>query len=63
VTSDGKIKPCLHSDDEIDLLHALRNDEDILPILEKAIENKPESHDINEENYVPIKRNMNRIGG
>lgn len=63
ITSDGKIKPCLHSDDEIDLLNPSRSGVDIREILLEAVKKKPESHKINEKNYEPIKRNMNRIGG
>jgi cyclic pyranopterin phosphate synthase len=64
ITSDGKIKPCLHSDEEIDLLDTLRNNpKELSEKLLEAVKNKPEKHEINEENYVPILRNMNRIGG
>lgn len=63
VTSDGKIKPCLHSNEELDLLHAIRNNEDIEAVLTAAIQGKPEKHHINTSDFQPIKRNMNRIGG
>lgn len=63
VTSDGKIKPCLHTDDEIDLLHALRNDEPILSLMRQAISNKPKEHLMKDESFEPIKRDMNTIGG
>lgn len=63
ITSDGKIKPCLHTDTEIDILSAMRNGEDVSTILLHAVSEKPEKHLINEEDYKPIKRNMNRIGG
>lgn len=63
ITSDGKVKPCLHSNHEIDLIKALRNHEDITEVLKKSIADKPEKHLINEEDFVPIDRNMNRIGG
>lgn len=63
VTSDGRIKPCLHSNKEIDLMDALRHDQAIKPIIERAIQDKPEKHLINEKDFVPIDRNMNRIGG
>lgn len=63
VTSDGKIKPCLHSNVEIDLMEALRHGEDIEAILKNAILDKPESHQLQDEEHEPIKRNMNRIGG
>lgn len=63
VTSDGKIKPCLHSNEEIDLMDLLRKNVPILPILKQAIINKPKEHEINNDGYSPIKRDMNRIGG
>lgn len=64
ITSDGKIKPCLHSDEEIDLMHIVRNDlEHLGNKLLEAVKRKPENHNINEIDYQPIKRNMNRIGG
>lgn len=63
LTSDGKIKPCLHSNREIDIKSALREDKDIIPILAKAIRVKPKEHHINEEDYKPIDREMYQIGG
>lgn len=63
VTSDGKIKPCLHSDQEIELMEALRNHEDIVKILREAITSKPKEHLINNKEYKPITREMNQIGG
>lgn len=63
ITSDGKIKPCLHSNVEIDLMKALRQGEAIEDILKGAILDKPESHQLDDEEHEPIKRNMNRIGG
>lgn len=63
ITSDGKVKPCLHSDHEIELMKALRNNENIVEILKESITSKPKEHLINDEEYKPITRNMNRIGG
>jgi len=63
VTSDGKVKPCLHSDQEIELMEALRNNEDIVKILRDAVTSKPKEHLINDKEYKPITRDMNRIGG
>jgi len=63
ITSDGKIKPCLHSDDEIDLLAELRQGMDIKETIKNAILNKPKEHLINDQEFEPITRNMNRIGG
>jgi len=40
LTTDGKMKNCLFSKGEIDILSALRNGEDILPLIKKCISNK-----------------------
>lgn len=61
VTSDGKIKPCLHSSDEYDLI-GLKGDKLKLKFLE-AINNKPNSHILNETCFSSSSRYMNQIGG
>lgn len=63
LTSDGKLKLCLHSDVEIDLINPLRDGRDIKSIIKAEILNKPEEHKLKDEDFEPIKRNMNRIGG
>lgn len=63
LTADGNIKPCLHSDLEIDMNKYLGSDEEIYKGLLEAVNRKPSQHHINEEGYGPIKRDMNRIGG
>ncbi|MEO7524678.1 MAG: GTP 3',8-cyclase MoaA, partial [Ferruginibacter sp.] len=40
LTADGKIKNCLFSREETDLLAAFRNKEDILPLITQSIKNK-----------------------
>ena len=40
LTADGKIKNCLFSKDETDLLTAYRNDEDIVPLIRQSINSK-----------------------
>jgi cyclic pyranopterin phosphate synthase len=40
LTADGKLKNCLFSKSETDLLSALRRGEDILPLIEENIRNK-----------------------
>lgn len=40
LTADGKIKNCLFSQEETDLLQALRNGQDILPLIENSILSK-----------------------
>jgi len=63
LTADGNIKPCLHSDLEIDMKKHLGSEEEIYEGLLEAVNRKPSQHHINEEGYDPIKRDMNRIGG
>ncbi len=43
LTADGKMKNCLFSKGEADLLTPLRNDEDIVPIIKKCVRMKAES--------------------
>lgn len=40
LTADGKLKNCLFSDGETDLLTALRNNEDVLPLIQASIWSK-----------------------
>ncbi|WP_406827278.1 GTP 3',8-cyclase MoaA [Pedobacter sp. KACC 23697] len=40
LTADGKLKNCLFSDSETDLLGALRNNEDVLPLIQSTIWSK-----------------------
>ncbi|QEK11570.1 GTP 3',8-cyclase MoaA [Crassaminicella thermophila] len=64
LTADGRLKPCLHSNKEIDLKSILRqkngNLEDMIKI---AIYKKPKEHKLNEKDHQPIIRDMVRIGG
>lgn len=43
LTADGKLKNCLFSDNETDLLTALRKNEDVIPLIQSAIWNKKEA--------------------
>lgn len=63
LTSDGKLKLCLHSDLEIDVIGVLRSGQDIKKIIKEAVANKPEEHKLADEDFIPVSRNMNRIGG
>lgn len=64
LTADGKLKPCLHTDQEIDLNEILKTkDEELLKeTIRKAILMKGERHHLN-EGATPIDRGMSRIGG
>ena len=62
ITTDGKIKPCLHSDYEIDLVALHQFGKTYQEILQQAIDEKPERHHI-KEHEKQLLRNMNQIGG
>ena len=61
ITSDGKLKPCLHSADEVDLkgLHGER----LTQVIAEAINGKPKKHLLDENDMSHSMRNMNAIGG
>lgn len=61
LTPEGLLKPCLHSDIEIDLKTPLREGKDILPYIMEAVRVKPERHLL--EQHKTIVRNMSQIGG
>lgn len=61
LTADGKIKPCLHSNQEIDIKEAIKSGESLEKTIIKAIWAKPSEHHLNDGES--IKRDMMRIGG
>jgi len=66
LTADGKIRPCLLSDTEIDVKSFLRSgcsDAEIEDLLRTAIEVKPERHHVAENGAGCFQRTMSRIGG
>jgi cyclic pyranopterin phosphate synthase len=66
LTADGKIRPCLLSDTEIDMKSPLRggcSDEELARLLRVALEIKPERHYIAESAGGYFERTMSRIGG
>jgi len=69
LTSDGKLRPCLLREDEIDLKLPLRSDEIGAPMKElkrlilKAVASKPEHHHLNEGVTRLVNRKMSQIGG
>lgn len=64
LTSDGHIKPCLHSNEEIDMMKVLRGgtDEELYEAMRETFNHKVEHHMLN-EGAKPIDRDMNKIGG
>lgn len=67
LTADGRLRPCLLSDQEFDLAAALRGkatDEDIAQLFLQAVKSKPSAHQLNEGHSSAFdKRGMSQIGG
>ena len=70
LTADGKIKNCLFSNDEADLLKSLRNGEDIVPLMLSSIHDKKKEragitsfNNIESEEIFLKNRSMTTIGG
>ncbi|MCK9420789.1 MAG: GTP 3',8-cyclase MoaA [Nitrospirae bacterium] len=66
LTADGKIRPCLLSDTEIDVKSPLRSgcdDAELERLFRLALEIKPDRHYLNETGPGCFQRTMSRIGG
>lgn len=63
LTADGKIKNCLHSNEETDLRHALHSSAALEESIQKSVRTKPYAHRLGEGDFERLKRNMNQIGG
>jgi cyclic pyranopterin phosphate synthase len=66
LTADGKIRTCLFSTREHDLLGPLRkgaSDDEIASMIANAVWQKEPGHNINEPEFVPASRSMSFIGG
>ena len=66
LTSDGKLRPCLLGEDEIDLRNPLRNNasmEELKRLILKAVASKPQHHSLRVANDRPVQRKMSQIGG
>ncbi len=64
LTSDGKLKPCLHSNQEVDIMDIVRrNPSELQQVLERAILLKPEKHYLYTTQHEIGHRNMSEIGG
>ena len=61
VTADGKLKNCLHSDNETNLKKYLNNREQLKDKIIESIMLKPKEHSLENGNF--IKRDMIKIGG
>ncbi|WP_239615138.1 GTP 3',8-cyclase MoaA [Cohnella mopanensis] len=69
LTADGHIKPCLYWVDELNVKPALGSSEAMEQIFQKAMEIKPENHEMaallagDKQSHVPTERRMSQIGG
>ncbi len=66
LTPDGKLRPCLLGEDEIDLKTPLRNNasmEELRRLMLKAVASKPKHHHLKQAHVRPVKRGMSQIGG
>jgi cyclic pyranopterin phosphate synthase len=66
LTADGRLRPCLFSETEIDLKPALRrhsSDKEIERLLRLAIKTKPEGHKIDQRDDLSSLKDMSSIGG
>jgi cyclic pyranopterin phosphate synthase len=61
VTSDGRLKPCLHTSSEL-LLKGLSRDA-MKAVMEQGIYEKPAGHQLDTDKVSRSQRNMNAIGG
>ncbi|MBA4370823.1 MAG: GTP 3',8-cyclase MoaA [Coriobacteriaceae bacterium] len=61
LTADGKLRPCLFSDEEIDVRAVLRQgtEDEVRAAIRSALEHKPEGHEMR----VGTLRRMSQIGG
>ena len=62
LTADGFLRPCLLLDGEINVREALRRNEPLLPLIQRAVDAKPRGHELSENHY-PESRRMAQIGG
>jgi cyclic pyranopterin phosphate synthase len=65
LTVDGKLRPCLMSDDEVDLRESLRSGasiEELKGLIQQAVARKPRRHRLSEGVY-PTGWTMSQVGG
>ena len=65
LTADGRLRPCLLSDYEVDLKQPLRSGISLAglkELFEQAVANKPLCHQL-AKGYVPKQRPFSQVGG
>jgi len=63
LTAEGTLKPCLHSEKEVNLKNYVGNNQALLSKINEAIYNKPLEHHMIEEEKSKSKKMMYQIGG
>ncbi|MEG2787790.1 MAG: GTP 3',8-cyclase MoaA [Romboutsia sp.] len=63
MTSNGNLKLCLHSSEEIDIKSYLKDKEKFLGVIKEFIYKKPEKHNLIENKKSDTHRGMYQIGG
>jgi cyclic pyranopterin phosphate synthase len=66
LTADGKLRPCLLGNDELDVKTPLRNgctQDDLKTLLQAAIDRKPKQHHAGMRGSAEFGRPMSAIGG
>lgn len=63
ITSNGNLKLCLHSEEELDIKPYLNDKDKFLELMKKNIYIKPEKHKMVENKKSDTKRKMYQIGG
>lgn len=63
LTSEGNLKLCLHSEEEIDIKPYLNNDEEFIDFIKSTIKSKPKEHNLNELGKSQTSRKMYQVGG
>ena len=66
LTPDGRLRPCLLGEDEIDLRTPLRSNasmDELKRLILKAVASKPDHHHLKDTNDRPLERKMSQIGG
>ncbi|HCL4547058.1 GTP 3',8-cyclase MoaA [Clostridium botulinum] len=63
LTSEGTLKPCLHSEKEVDLKNYMDSSQALLSKINETIYNKPLEHHMIEEKESKSKKMMYQIGG
>lgn len=62
LTADGYLRPCLLLDGEVNIRDAVRAGQPLLPLLQQAVDAKPQGHELVLQHY-PESRRMAQIGG